>query len=367
MAITHQATLKSTAAGTSSGPLERSRVQSAVDAALHAFLDLKATRPPDPCLPPLVEVIREFLAGGKRLRPLFCHCGWTMAGGDPGDEAVIRAAAGLELFHAFALIHDDVMDASAQRRGRPTVHRLMAREAAGKTDSSNADRFGTNAAILIGDLCMVWSDELLHLGAAPHLMRRARPFIAAMRTELMAGQYLDIDPDAAADTLARAWRVIRHKTATYTVERPLQIGAALAGADDRLLQVCTAYGRPLGEAFQLRDDLLGVFGDPSSTGKSNVDDLREGKRTVLMLLTFQRASRRQRAVLRQLHGNADLDEAGGQELRAIIRSTGAAEAVERMVVNRRDLAVAALRRAPITPAVRQTLTDLALAATRRDA
>ncbi|MEJ3750153.1 polyprenyl synthetase family protein [Actinomycetes bacterium KLBMP 9797] len=354
-------------AGSSPGPRDADRVRTAVDGVLHAFLDTKAARAPDPCIPPLVDVIREFLAGGKRLRPMFCYAGWTMAGGDPASKAIVQAGAGLELFHSFALIHDDIMDASDSRRGRPTVHRVLASRSPGRGEALDAARFGTSAAILVGDLCMVWSDELMRVNVAPHRTRRARPFLTAMRTELMAGQYLDICADSPADPLDRAWRVIRHKTAAYTVERPLQIGAALAGGDDRLLAFCTAYGRPLGEAFQLRDDLLGVFGDAALTGKSNLDDLRDGKRTVLILLTYQRATPAQRAVLRRLHGRATLDQAGADEIRSIIRATGADALVEQLLARREDAAIEAVRRAPISAAARQVLTDLARAATRRDA
>lgn len=367
MTIAQPTTPASARAPAPPGWPDADQIRRSVDAALYAFLDMKATHAPDPCIPPLVEVIREFLAGGKRLRPLFCHVGWTIAGGDPASKAIVQAAAGLELFHAFALIHDDLMDASAHRRGRPTVHRVLASRAPTQAETAGARRFGSSAAILVGDLCMVWSDELLDVNLPPHRTRRARPFVTAMRTELMAGQYLDICTDTPPDVLARAWRVIRYKTATYTVERPLQIGAALAGANDRLLAFCTAYGQPLGEAFQLRDDLLGVFGDTARTGKSNLDDLREGKRTVLFLVTYQRATQAQRAVLRRLHGNAALDDAGADEIRSIIRATGADGIVERMLARRKDSAIEALRRAPISASAQQVLTDLADAATRRDA
>ena len=341
-------------------------VRARVGAVLDEFLAAKAAQAPDECLPPVVAAVREYVAGGKRLRPVFCHCGWLAAGGDPDAPSVARIGAALELFHSFALIHDDIMDGSELRRGMPAMHlRLAALHGGG--DPAAARRFAVNAAILVGDLCLVWSDELLHAaGLAPALLARARPLLDAMRTEVMAGQYLDLENTGDHDWLSRAWRTIGLKTAGYTVERPLQLGAALAGADQALLAACTAYGRPLGEAFQLRDDLLGVFGDPARTGKPALDDLREGKSTVLMALTWQRASTPDRATLRALHGDPDLDESGAEVLRGIVLSTGAAAAVERLVRTRVGQAVTALACAPVPEPVRRTLIELAERVGARD-
>jgi geranylgeranyl diphosphate synthase type I len=335
-------------------------VRTRVDAVLDEFLATKSAEAPDECLRPVVAALRDSLAGGKRLRPLFCHCGWLAGGGDPDFPAIARTGAALELFHSFTLIHDDIMDESDLRRGRPTMHRTLAglhREGTGRTA---AEKFGVNAAILVGDLCLVWSDELLHSAGLPAArMAAARPLLEAMRTEVMAGQYLDLETPGDHDWLSRAWRTIGLKTAGYTVERPLQIGATLAGGDPAVLRACTAYGRPLGEAFQLRDDLLGVFGDPARTGKPALDDLREGKPTVLMALTWERASARNRATLRALHGDPNLDEAGAAVLRDLIRATGAHSAVQRLVRTRTDQALAALATAPVPAHVRLALTELA--------
>jgi geranylgeranyl diphosphate synthase type I len=342
-------------------------VRSRVGTVLDEFLAAKAAQAPDECLLPVVAAVREYVAGGKRLRPVFCHCGWLAAGGDPCSPSVARIGAALELFHAFALIHDDIMDGSELRRGGPAMHVRLAACHQDGADSAAARRFAVNAAILVGDLCLVWSDELLHAaGLAPALLAGARPLLDAMRTEVMAGQYLDLEGPGERDRLSRAWRTIGLKTAGYTVERPLQLGAALAGADQALLRMCTAYGRPLGEAFQLRDDLLGVFGDPARTGKPALDDLREGKETVLMALTWRRASAPDRATLRALHGDPDLDESGAEVLRGIVRATGADEAVERLVRTRIGQAVTALAGAPVPRGVRHALTGLAERVGTRD-
>ena len=334
-----------------------------VDAALEEFLDAQARHPVDACLPPLVDVVREFVEGGKRLRPLFCYCGWLAGGGDPGGGPVAKVGAALELFHTFALIHDDVMDRSELRRGRPAVHRVLAGRYHGK-DPDAAARFGVNAAILLGDLCQSWSEELLY-SAGERWRRRAEPVLHAMRTQVMAGQYLDLAGEWTEDALDRSWRALRHKTAGYTVERPLQVGAMLADAGPEVLRLCTAYGRPLGEAFQLRDDLLGVFGSPDATGKPALDDLREGKPTVLMNLTWRRAGARQRALVRELHGDPALDEAGAERLRAVIRQTGADTAVAELIELKTGQALAALDEAAIPAHARTACADLARAATHR--
>ncbi|WP_309111247.1 polyprenyl synthetase family protein [Saccharothrix sp.] len=344
------------------------RVRRDVDAHLADFLDHKRRTAPDACLSALVDLVRDFIAGGKRLRPLFCCCGWVAAGGEPDDPAVLWTAAALELSHSFALIHDDIMDASDLRRGRRTVHRSVADDCAEDCgcDRDAAERFGESTAILVGDLCFAWCDELLTRPRLPEeRLRTVRKLVGTMRTELIAGQFLDIAPPSEEQPMSRAWRVVRLKTARYTVELPLQIGAALAGADRRLLAACSAYGAPLGEAFQLRDDLLGVFGDPAVTGKPDADDLRAGKRTVLMALAWKESTPEQREVIRGLLGDPALTAADAERLREVIRATGARERVEQMIQARANRALAALRTAPVTAAARHALTDLVALATRR--
>ncbi|MEJ2859463.1 MULTISPECIES: polyprenyl synthetase family protein [unclassified Saccharothrix] len=344
--------------------LDFDRVRRDVDDHLADFLDHKRRTAPDHCLSALVDLVRDFIAGGKRLRPLFCCCGWVAAGGEPDDPAVLWTAAALELSHSFALIHDDLMDASDLRRGRRTVHRTVADDCGCPRDE--AERFGAGTAILVGDLCFAWCDELLTRPRLPEeRLRTVRRLVGTMRTELIAGQYLDIAPPSDEPPMSRAWRVVRLKTARYTVELPLQIGAALAGGDRRLLAACSAYGAPLGEAFQLRDDLLGVFGDPAVTGKPDSDDLRDGKRTVLMALAWQQSTPEQRELIETLHGNPALSSEDAQRLRDVIVATGAPDRVERMIETRAHRALAALRTAPVTAPARRALTDLVALATRR--
>jgi geranylgeranyl diphosphate synthase, type I len=346
-------------------------VRARVDAVLGEFLTTKTQEAPDESLPPVVAAIRDFVAGGKRLRPVFAHCGWLAAGGDPDAEAIARVGGALELFHCFTLIHDDVMDGSDTRRGGPAMHvRLAAVHRADEETTDLADpaaiaRFATNAAILVGDLCLVWSDELLHTaGLPPSVLAGARPLLDLMRTEVMAGQYLDLERTEEHDWLPRAWRTIALKTAGYTVERPLQLGAALAGGGPGLLQTCTAYGRPLGEAFQLRDDLLGVFGDPARTGKPVGEDLHAGKPTQLLAYAAANLPPEHRYLIDQAgsrrYSDDELDELVDQ-----LAACGARDLVECRIVGQVRAACLALERAAVPAQVRGALGALAVAATDR--
>jgi geranylgeranyl diphosphate synthase type I len=344
-----------------------------VNHALESFLDRAGpvvTRI-GPELEPVTAATREFvLAGGKRLRPAFCYWGWRGAGAADSD-GVLQAAASLELLHACALIHDDVMDASDTRRDRPSTHRQFADLHLKGGWRGDPESFGASAAILLGDLCLVWADQMFgECGLDPAAIDRARGIYAEMRVELMAGQYLDVlasvlrEPDSAAG-IERALRVARYKSAKYTIERPLQLGGALAGAPAGLLTAYSAYGLPLGEAFQLRDDILGVFGDPALTGKPAGDDLREGKRTALVTLAEQRAEPAAAAQLSALLGDPDLDAAGVATCRQVISECGALAEVEELIVRRGAQAREALDAPTLDHAARRSLEALAAAVTDR--
>jgi geranylgeranyl diphosphate synthase, type I len=314
----------------------------------------------------LVRAVRELLLGGKRLRPAFGYWGWRGVG-MPDDDRMVTAAASLELFQACALIHDDVMDRSDIRRGRPAAHKRFGTLHDESGWRGDGDVFGTGAAILLGDLCLSWTDEMFFgCGLEPDRLLRARPLFDEMRTELMGGQYLDLLEQATGGgSVPRARRVIQYKSARYSVLRPLQLGAALAGADRALLAAYEAYGLPLGEAFQLRDDVLGVFGDPDQTGKPAGDDLREGKRTVLVALATQRGTRSQGALLERHLGDPALDPTGVQQLREVIIATGALGEVEQMIAICTEQALAGLDSAALDPQADVVLRELATAATTR--
>jgi geranylgeranyl diphosphate synthase type I len=259
------------------------------------------------------------------------------------------------------------MDRSDTRRGEPAMHRRFAVHHFDAGWRGDAGQFGDSAAVLLGDLCLVWSDEMLHSsGVDADALARARAVFDEMRTEVTVGQYLDVLTQATGDTsLARASKVATYKSAKYTVERPLLMGAALAGAPDAVSAAYSAYGLPLGEAFQLRDDVLGVFGDPEQTGKPAGDDLREGKRTYLVAAAFEGASLAGRAAIDARLGDPDLDGAGVAQLRDIIGESGALTRTEARITTLTEQALIALEAAPLDPDAAAVLRDLADAATRR--
>jgi geranylgeranyl diphosphate synthase type I len=317
----------------------------------------------DPDLVEPVKPLRELsLGGGKRLRPAFCHWSFVGAGGVPSDPLVTDAGAALELLHSFAVIHDDVMDASDQRRGRPSVHRAFAdlhRESGWRGEGR---RFGEGAAILIGDLAFVYADMLL--SDAP---RGAIDVFAELRLEVSLGQYLDLLGTARADTSAeQSRRICLYKSGKYTVERPLHLGAALAGQLDHLGSYLSAFGLPLGEAFQLRDDLLGAFGDPTITGKPVGEDLREGKPTPLFVLATAMADGPAAKLLAERFGSASLTAEEVNELQSILVETGARERVEAQIGALLEQALVALDAVPITDEARVRLRELAHFVARRD-
>jgi geranylgeranyl diphosphate synthase type I len=344
----------------------RSRVQQVVDEVLVEQSEVLSRVSDD--LIPMVDALTALMSGGKRLRPAFCYWGWRGAGGDPVyDEAALRSAASLEFLQACALIHDDVMDGSDTRRGLPAAHRRFAGVHRGAEWLGSPEGFGVGAAILLGDLCLSWADEVLLTDAFPDdALRRGKAVYDEMRTELMAGQYLDLLEQArGGGSVDRAMRVVRYKSAKYTIERPLHLGAALAGADQEIIDAYTGYGLPLGEAFQLRDDLLGVFGDPQETGKPAGDDLREGKRTVLIAIAVERSTPKQAAVIRRHLGDPGLDASGIAALRDIISETGAPEYTENLIAELLETSLAALNSADLDPTAHEVLTGLAFAATNR--
>jgi geranylgeranyl diphosphate synthase type I len=357
----------------STGPAGLDRLRAAVSAALTDFLDAQRAvlAGMDPNLVPVADEVRALAQGGKRLRPAFAYWGWRGASGGVGEDeaAVLRAVAALEFVHASALVHDDVMDGAHTRRGRPATHVGFATRHGGADLLGDGDMFGTGAAILVGDLALVWSDDLLgRSGLSPEALTRARSVWDTMRTEVTAGQYLDLLRAAGGLPGPQgALTVARYKSAGYTVQRPLQLGAAIAGAGPEVAEAATAIGLPLGEAFQLRDDVLGVFGDPAVTGKSADDDLREGKQTLLVALAEERAGDAGRALLRDLLGNADAGPEDFDALRRLLRTTGAYARVEARIREQTAVARAAIQAAPLTDDARAALDALAVAATSRTA
>ena len=315
-----------------SSPLDgvdlRRRVQLCLDAELATQAAVLAELGPD--VDDLLTVVADLLRGGKRLRAAFLYWGHRAAG-RPDSDALVRLASAMELFQAAALIHDDVMDDSDTRRGMPAAHRALAARHPARGWAGDQERFGLAGAVLAGNLCLTWTDAVYATCGLPEAdLERGRPVFDLMRTQLMAGQFLDVvesmrpwDGLADEERVERAARVIRYKSAKYTVEHPLLIGATTGGLDAAGLAALSRYGLDLGRAFQLRDDLLGVFGDPGETGKPAGDDLREGKRTVLLAHALAGTDASGRARVEALLGRPDLDAAQVDELRDVIERSGA--------------------------------------------
>lgn len=339
-----------------------------VERALGEFVERQLPAGGDPEFAPLRMAADALLSGGKRLRPAFCYWGWRGAGGAdvPG---IFTAAASLELLQASALVHDDVMDRSDLRRGMPSAHRRFQAMHERAQWHGSAQQFGEGAAILLGNLLLIWSGEMWRAsGLPPESLEAAQPVHDHMRTELMCGQYLDLLEQAHGEnTFDSALRVALYKSGKYSVEQPLRLGLVLAARElaPWMDDLCTGYGRRVGIAFQLRDDILGVFGDPAQTGKPAGDDLREGKRTMLVARTLAAASPSEAETVRRLLGDPGLDERGVETLRQIIDDTGALQECEDLIGDYLGEALAALDPAPVTPGSRTALTDLAIAATSR--
>jgi len=331
-------------------------------------------------------------AGGKRLRPAFAYWGHRAGAASTGPsdprsdrrsdtDDVVHLALALEMLHTFALIHDDVMDRSQLRRGRATVHEQFG---ALRGSGRSARWFGSSAAIVAGDLAFVWSDELLDQACEFRSMRPVREAYARLRTEVIAGQYLDLRHGGATGraTPAEAVSVALLKSGRYTVTRPLEIGALLAGGDERLIADLRRYGDATGLAFQLRDDVLGLFGEPDVTGKGAIEDLREGKQTLLVLRALELADDAGRSELERMlrhdhqdgydeHGDGRLgdgfagwpDDGAVERCREIVSASGALASVEALIAA--QVAIADDAVAALEPPVADALAGLARLLTAR--
>jgi geranylgeranyl diphosphate synthase type I len=354
---------------TSDKPWDPADFREQVQEVLDEFLDGQAERlaPLGADAARLLAEARTSVRGGKRFRAAFCYWGYRAVRPDVADEAaLVRACASLELLHASALVHDDLMDASDTRRGRPSTHRAFDAEHRSAGWRGDPEQYGGAAAILLGDLLLSWADELLRRCGLPATeVAPALDVFDLCRSEVIAGQFLDVSVQARGRAdVESAMTVLRYKSAKYSIERPLHIGAGLAGADADRIEQLSRFGLPLGEAFQLRDDLLGVFGDPAVTGKPAGDDLVEGKRTVLVALALDAAPPAAAQRLDSALGTP-LTPDDVDELRAIIEGCGARSQVEAVIGELADHAVQALRASAVDEQARVVLTELAAAATQR--
>jgi len=351
-------------------PLDENDLRTRIQVTLDEFIaDHRAVlKTVSPDVIPLVDSLETLLKGGKRLRPAFAYWGYRCAGGDD-NENIVRAAASLEFLQACALIHDDVMDDSDVRRGNPAAHKQFETLHVSNQWAGEPKLFGSGAAILIGDLALSWADELLsNSGLTVEEHRRAKKIYDLMRTELMAGQYLDLLEQVRGDTTeATARNVIRYKSAKYTIERPLHIGAVIAGASSAHQDLLSEYGLALGEAFQLRDDVLGVYGDKVVTGKPTGDDLREGKQTMLIARARELMDESATKTFKSTFGRKELTEDQVTTLQDLISDCGALAEIEAQIEALTALALDSLQSPIIESQAREALQLLAVMATQRAA
>jgi len=308
------------------------------------------------------EIEQLVFSGGKRLRPQFCWWGWIAAGGQDDHSAVVKMGAAIELLHVFALFHDDVIDNADTRRGKPTAHRsMMLRHEQGNW-AGESRRFGEGAAVLIGDITHVIADSLMS-----DVSSQTRSIWNEMRVEVNIGQYLDTLGSARRERRPEvAERITRYKTAKYTIERPLHLGALAADVvrGHALSSMLSDYGLPLGAAFQMRDDVLGAFGDPVVTGKPVGDDFREGKPTLLLALTWAQATPQQLKVLDTV-GSPTMTHSEIVNVQEVVRDTGALSDIESMIDSLRNDAVSSLVKKSLSGHSYEALVGLADSVTQR--
>lgn len=363
-----------------------------VDQRLHAFIESRADELAviSPDLDHIIEHTRGLLGTGKRFRARFCYWGWKSAGASNSDidiasdvervediDSPLALAMSLEVFHAAALVHDDIMDNSDTRRGKPSAHKSFGALHQDRQYSGDSHHFGESTALLVGDLLLAWSDDLLNSALSQEtsreVIRATRSEFSRMRQEVTVGQYLDIHEEAAwlhsleSERLERALRVVTYKSAKYSMEAPLLIGASLAGATAEELDSLRAFGLPLGIAFQLRDDVLGVFGDSEITGKPSGDDLREGKRTVLIALAEAAMPAGAKRIFNEMLGDRSLTGQQIEVMQETLQDTGALEKMEEMISGYVERAMGALHDAPLSPGATAELTRLADVVTKRHA
>jgi geranylgeranyl diphosphate synthase type I len=298
----------------------------------------------DDQLIPIANSLKEYLSDGKRFRPIFSLIGFLGANGE-FNNSVIQAVSSLEFLQASALIHDDLMDGSDTRRGKPAIHK----------------QFGDAAAILIGDLALVWNEKALHDSGLES--KEVNSIHDIMRTELMAGQFLDVyEQTQNSFSVERSLKIARYKSGKYSIERPLHFGAALAKPVDvdRFYSIYSEYGLPLGEAFQLRDDLLGVFGDPFETGKPAGDDLREGKRTALVAYAHDRGDSATKKLIETKLGTSNIDG-----LADAILNSGAVTHVEDLIEKLSEAALDAIERDELNQDAKNLLIEMVSLVTKR--
>lgn len=325
-----------------------------------------------------ISLLRDFTVdGGKRVRPMFAWAGiragveggggsfdFPFPDATPDPQSLLTAISAMEFIQACALIHDDIIDQSDTRRGSPTTHRRFTAQHCEHAWAGESQHYGTSQAILTGDLALAWADDMFGMsGISAQALRASRGPWRAMRTEVIAGQILDVTLEAnGSESVEDSLKVIEYKTASYTVARPLHIGAALVGADEAVVNTLRQIGQDIGEAFQLRDDQLGVFGKPEITGKPSGDDLRTGKRTALInqaLINLAEAKGVKGGVEKLRNGLGTIDtEEEIDELRGVIVESGAAADIEEWITRRSQRAIETIRGANLGAEITEEMVDV---------
>lgn len=346
------------------------QIHSQINSSLERFLSEQVDRinEIDVYLKPVASSLSDFVRdGGKRFRPIFSYLGYLGAGGEESDAA-IQVSSSLELVHACALIHDDLMDGSDSRRGKPSLHKNFENIHSQSKYLGKPEKFGAAAAILIGDLALSWSDQMIYESDSLSLnLKAALPVFYEMRSELMAGQYLDVlEGVIAKSDTDRSRKIAQYKSGKYSIERPLQFGGSLASANSKILESYSEYGLPLGEAFQLRDDILGIFGKSDVTGKPSGDDIREGKRTLLIAMTLEGCNPVQKSKIENSLGKSDLSDSEVTSIQEIIVESGALARCEALIESLYARAIQAIQNSDIEAKVIELLKFMATAATKRE-
>lgn len=345
---------------------------SAIGETIEGFIDNQTQLLTEVGATDLLPIAREATAGGKRLRPAYCYWSYVAAAGQPEDaQPLLDVASSLDLLHVSALVHDDLIDAADTRRGLPAAHKRFEALHGKRGGRGSATEFGVSSAILLGDLLLMWSIELADRSGAPGL-DRARPHLSTMRSEVTAGQFLDVSAQygttgvaGVAEELDVARRILEYKSASYSIRRPSLIGAALGGASDQLLGALGEFGSVIGRAFQLRDDVLGVYGRPEVTGKPYGGDIHEGKRTVLVLTALSNASDEEARELSDMLGAEGLTDTDIDRAAEIIESTGARAHVDGVIEENMRHALAVLEDTEMTADGRTALAELAERSVKR--
>lgn len=298
--------------------------------------------------------------GGKRLRPLLCILAYNGYGGT-NRPAILRAAASQELLHAFLLIHDDIIDRDWRRWNGNNISGVYFEHFSKTMTARDALHFAESWALLAGDICATLaSTALADSGFAPTLLHQAQRLQQQTTLRVIAGELTDTDfslrqkPPSEAAVLT----MYAHKTASYSFELPLQIGALLAGASAKEQRLLQEIATNIGIAFQLQDDLLGIFGEQQITGKPVLSDVRERKYTLLVVKALKLASSEQRAELLSLLGNESVNMIDLAKAQTIMTSCGARRAVEQQIAGHTKQALELLARTSMHPAAQARLSDL---------